>query len=267
MADEELRLAGLVDALAAAQNGTQVPIITHQDAATIVAALHDEIEAATTARAELAAQQGLRIACAPGCNGCCENTVVTLEPEAIAVAQWLEQPENRDAREHFERSYPAWRARIGSRLGELGERQRTGDLDGFEAILLGLWRERIVCAFDREGECTVYPVRPNVCRICVALDTADLCRGDSPGHPTVVEFPPLDDLNQRIRPLIYSMHVAVGGVDTGPAPLCAAVHRLLGQAGARRPARTAAASSRGKVGRNDPCPCGSGKKYKRCCGR
>lgn len=23
---------------------------------------------------------------------------------------------------------------------------------------------------------------------------------------------------------------------------------------------------RGKVGRNDPCPCGSGKKYKKCCG-
>ncbi len=22
-----------------------------------------------------------------------------------------------------------------------------------------------------------------------------------------------------------------------------------------------------KVGRNDPCPCGSGKKYKRCCGK
>ena len=25
--------------------------------------------------------------------------------------------------------------------------------------------------------------------------------------------------------------------------------------------------SGGKVGRNDPCPCGSGKKYKKCCGR
>lgn len=23
----------------------------------------------------------------------------------------------------------------------------------------------------------------------------------------------------------------------------------------------------GKVGRNAPCPCGSGKKYKKCCGR
>jgi preprotein translocase subunit SecA len=25
--------------------------------------------------------------------------------------------------------------------------------------------------------------------------------------------------------------------------------------------------SKPKVGRNAPCPCGSGKKYKRCCGR
>ncbi|MHB1743751.1 MAG: SEC-C metal-binding domain-containing protein [Acidobacteriaceae bacterium] len=25
-------------------------------------------------------------------------------------------------------------------------------------------------------------------------------------------------------------------------------------------------STRPKVGRNEPCPCGSGKKYKKCCG-
>ena len=25
--------------------------------------------------------------------------------------------------------------------------------------------------------------------------------------------------------------------------------------------------SEGRPGRNDPCPCGSGKKYKKCCGR
>ena len=29
-----------------------------------------------------------------------------------------------------------------------------------------------------------------------------------------------------------------------------------------QPAKRAA-----KIGRNQPCPCGSGKKYKRCCGR
>jgi uncharacterized protein len=31
--------------------------------------------------------------------------------------------------------------------------------------------------------------------------------------------------------------------------------------------RQAPLDRRTKVGRNDPCPCGSGKKYKRCCGR
>ncbi len=33
------------------------------------------------------------------------------------------------------------------------------------------------------------------------------------------------------------------------------------------PRRRAAAPSGKKVGRNEPCPCGSGKKYKKCCGR
>ena len=32
----------------------------------------------------------------------------------------------------------------------------------------------------------------------------------------------------------------------------------IGTAAPQRPAR--------KTGRNDPCPCGSGKKYKKCCG-
>jgi uncharacterized protein len=31
-------------------------------------------------------------------------------------------------------------------------------------------------------------------------------------------------------------------------------------------AATPPSATRGKVGRNEPCPCGSGKKYKRCCG-
>ena len=34
---------------------------------------------------------------------------------------------------------------------------------------------------------------------------------------------------------------------------------------AARPAATIAPPA-GKVGRNDPCPCGSGQKHKRCCG-
>jgi len=30
--------------------------------------------------------------------------------------------------------------------------------------------------------------------------------------------------------------------------------------------RSRTAASQGRIGRNEPCPCGSGKKYKRCCG-
>jgi uncharacterized protein len=33
------------------------------------------------------------------------------------------------------------------------------------------------------------------------------------------------------------------------------------------PAQAAGAKARSKVGRNDPCPCGSGLKYKKCCGK
>jgi uncharacterized protein YecA (UPF0149 family) len=43
---------------------------------------------------------------------------------------------------------------------------------------------------------------------------------------------------------------------TGPRPRAST-----GQPSSPQPVRHA-----GKVGRNDPCPCGSGKKYKKCCG-
>ena len=39
------------------------------------------------------------------------------------------------------------------------------------------------------------------------------------------------------------------------------------EAGGRRPAEERPPAAPRKVGRNDPCPCGSGLKYKKCCGR
>lgn len=35
---------------------------------------------------------------------------------------------------------------------------------------------------------------------------------------------------------------------------------------AQRTSRTVVKTKAEKIGRNDPCPCGSGKKYKKCCG-
>jgi hypothetical protein len=46
------------------------------------------------------------------------------------------------------------------------------------------------------------------------------------------------------------------GIDDNPVPL---VHFL-------PDLNTTTVKSEKKIGRNDPCPCGSGKKYKKCCG-
>jgi SEC-C motif len=71
-----------------------------------------------------------------------------------------------------------------------------------------------------------------------------------------------DALPAPVRPLLsralsYAMYARWQEVDTpGRAARAPA---------AQRPADDS--SSGGKVGRNDPCPCGSSKKYKHCHGR
>ena len=44
------------------------------------------------------------------------------------------------------------------------------------------------------------------------------------------------------------------------------VAKVTGTSGASDGSVSATVKKEQKVGRNDPCPCGSGKKYKRCCG-
>ncbi|MGY4308587.1 uncharacterized protein ACVIJ6_005830 [Bradyrhizobium sp. USDA 4369] len=76
----------------------------------------------------------------------------------------------------------------------------------------------------------------------------------------------LDDQRDQIDP--------AGLAPAVPAGIRAAVLTLYKyrQSGAPVPDRPPFAArpnpfaSFGKIGRNDPCPCGSGKKYKRCCG-
>ena len=66
------------------------------------------------------------------------------------------------------------------------------------------------------------------------------------------EFEPAKDIEERLDE-------AAGNI-----PLAILLLRKIAQL---RAIRTSAAgpTRRTKIGRNDPCPCGSGKKYKRCC--
>ncbi|HKE19365.1 MAG TPA: SEC-C metal-binding domain-containing protein [Kofleriaceae bacterium] len=257
--DDE-RMAALMEALAEAaeklarREPVQLPAVQPAEAATLARALHDEMDRGVETRDAAIAGSGHRLACGRGCSACCEIVIMTYEPEAQAVARWLARPEQRAARMHFAEAYPGWRAAAG----DLADRARAGAASGDPAEVgeaaAEAARRHVLCAFNRGGDCTIYDVRPNLCRACHALDTAAHCVADNPEgeRPTVMHFAPIDDFLARIRPLQAAAHAALRG-HAPPEPLCDAVHRLL------------SASSRA-VGRNEPCPCGSGAKYKRCCG-
>lgn len=73
-----------------------------------------------------------------------------------------------------------------------------------------------------------------------------------PAHPEPLEAgePRLGEL---IRQVVHGEHPTVKSIYFGPAGF-----RLLMKSGQVKSVTT--------VGRNDLCPCGSGKKFKKCCG-
>jgi len=77
-----------------------------------------------------------------------------------------------------------------------------------------------------------------------------------------------DDLTIERQTCVYLIEQGVENIGAGKAFLLAEAARLAHQYGDPhgyfRPA-TQALERKAKIGRNDPCPCGSGKKYKRCC--
>lgn len=252
------RMAALVEALGAAaghamrREPVRLPVVRPAEAAALARALHEEMDAGVAARERAIAGSGHQLACARGCSACCEIILMSYETEALAVARWLARPEQRDARAHFAASYPRWRAAVGDLADRAGTAAARGDAEGVGTAASEAALRHALCAFNRGGACTVYEVRPNVCRGCHALDTAEHCTAGGSERPTVMEFPPLDQFMAKTRPLHMAAHAALRG-RAAPEPLCDAVHRLLGSA-QRAP------------GRNDPCSCGSGVKYKRCCG-
>jgi preprotein translocase subunit SecA len=68
-------------------------------------------------------------------------------------------------------------------------------------------------------------------------------------------------IQQDVASTIF--HVTIGHKETR-APESPMAQAALGSTGNARPK---VAAGRKKIGRNDPCPCGSGKKYKHCCGK
>jgi preprotein translocase subunit SecA len=71
----------------------------------------------------------------------------------------------------------------------------------------------------------------------------------------------LDTIQHDVARMIFHVGIAERQAKTPQSPMDKAA---VGSKGDARPRK---AGSGRKIGRNDPCPCGSGKKYKHCCGR
>lgn len=249
----------------------RLPVISHGDAGGIARALHREMDKVGELRDRFADERELDVACRRGCGDCCNTVVVTYEPEAIAIAQWLSRPKNREVREHFLARFPAWNEAIGDEVEALERLHVAGEVEQAEALHHEMQHKMVMCAFNRDGECAIYPVRPNTCRFVLALDTNEFCHPRNPaGHgPTLMGFEPADRFMARALSIVRVAHRQIRDLDAPPTAVCKSVHRLLQDP----EALTGDASGTGesdagskKPGRNQPCPCGSGKKYKRCCG-
>lgn len=89
----------------------------------------------------------------------------------------------------------------------------------------------------------------------------------------------LEAIEDRVTNIIFRVHLEAGHETRSIWRVSSTSHDEVSQFAMSERQRAAAAAPQGevavkqikleqpKVGRNDPCPCGSGKKYKKCCGK
>ena len=200
--------------------------VTFEEAAEIAAFLHDQIDRGVEARDEAIAKGNAKLACTRGCNACCQEPIMVFRPESARVARWLALPENADVKAAFLAAYPAWKEQIGAVSDKLS-RLFVADPKNYIAHHVDGWRKGILCAFNRDGDCTVYPVRPSVCRTAHALDTNAHCGGTSETPATRATFVPLDQFVTRARRLLVATHNATRGDRGQPVALPHAVFAML----------------------------------------
>jgi len=89
----------------------------------------------------------------------------------------------------------------------------------------------------------------------------------------------LDSIEDRVTDIIFKVQLEAGARARSVWNVSQTAHDEVGQFAMAERQRAAAQAPQGeqkvkqirlekpRVGRNDPCPCGSGKKYKKCCGK
>ncbi|HKA86386.1 MAG TPA: YkgJ family cysteine cluster protein [Haliangiales bacterium] len=203
--------------------------VTVEDAVAVAAELQEGVDAGTAQRDASARSRRITIACGAGCDSCCSMPIMVFLPEALRVAAWLRLPENAETLARFEAAYPAWRDACAAVAELIADATQAQDREGVVARVLDYWRMRVPCPFLREGLCSIYPARPNVCRAHHAVDTAANCVPDAPEPSRRMNFVPLDQFVDRARHIHLGLHHALGGPRQRTVALGQAVHDALGR--------------------------------------
>jgi len=82
-----------------------------------------------------------------------------------------------------------------------------------------------------------------------------------------VEIEPTRPVVRKRAPEMQTIHAASTGMGFAGAPSQAPAEGGQPQSPDAPPVKRVPVKVEERIGRNDPCPCGSGKKYKKCCGR
>jgi hypothetical protein len=204
--------------------------ISESEAIELALVLMRNVSQRAEARARAAVENNVKIACELGCTGCCEEMVIVAEPEALLIRKFLRDPANAIARAHFLDAYARWRERAGDAPERLAALTVSNDdRAAYTEAHTAYWRQRNLCAFNRDGACTIYPVRPLVCRDAHAVGTNERCFGDYPGGEPAshIQFGPMVELLRQAHHLLQAAHNAITDRTNRHESVCVAVQRLL----------------------------------------
>jgi uncharacterized protein len=188
-------------------------------------------------------------------------TGIAIGPELVKPSEWLPVIWG-DEEPVFEGIEQA-RTVIGVIMGRYNEILRVLDTDP-EAYDPLFWEGpdgEVIAADWAEGFADAIRLRPEAWRplledreaLVMLMPILALCGDAEGGSPLELDLEDDADLLAQAPDLI--------------PPCVAGIHGFWKERRGRPTAETGRAkSAKPKAGRNDPCPCGSGRKYKRCCG-
>ena len=161
---------------------------------------------------------------------------------------------------------------LKERLGEIGREYLRKELSNLERYVLlqvydGTWKDHLY-AMDH--------LKSSIWMRSMAEKDPKI-EYKRVGHRMFNEM--LDAVEDRVTDVIFKVRLEAGAQARSVYNVSKAAHDEVGQFSMAERQRAAAQAPQGeqtvkkiqldtpKVGRNDPCPCGSGKKYKKCCGK